>query len=198
MKKILILLSLLTLGTLVSVGLSGCGDAGGFAKTDAPVALYITDVNTGGNGSYYESDVCVGDGEFCTFFADVIDIAVEVKPIDPNIDPTSQYMDVIVKGYEIKYFRKDTGWNVPATFTETANTYCAIEESVPMNVIICRADMKNDPPLSYLWQFGYEPETGLEIIHTYCEITVWGDTLAGQEVVSHPARLSVNFANYAG
>ncbi len=190
MKKSLLLLSMVMLGILVSVGFSGCGDAGGAAKTKSPVMLVVTSTGV----AQYNSDVICDDG---SFIEDEIGITATVKALDPDPTATSQYMDVIITGYEISYDRKDTGWEVPKTFTGNCNVYCELDAEVEFGVLICRVDQKWQPPLSYLWQLGYEPSTGLEVIHTKCNIVIWGRTLAGEEVVSQPASLLVDFADWA-
>ncbi|MBN1551973.1 hypothetical protein JW979_10905 [bacterium] len=191
--------------TLTLIGFSSCGDAGGEAKTVAPVMIVVTGVEggstLGGDDYNFASDVCsdpAGTGS-CTFYEDLVTISVEIMPLnmDDDFEP-SDYMSVMITGYEVKYERNDTGYDVPKIFTGATTIYCAVNEETEVPVTICKADMKTMIPLSYLWQFGYEPETGLDIIHTVCTVTLWGKTLAGREVVSNPIRFNVNFANWAG
>ncbi len=192
MKKSLLMLSMISTIVLISVGFLGCGDAGGAAKNVSPVAIQIR----GFVPTYKPSDVCVGYP--CSFRTDTVTIQVDSFLIDPDPDSgaASQYTDVIITGYEVSFFRKDTGTAVPKTFTENVNAYLSVNASVAFEMIVCRADMKNMIPLSYLWSLGYEPDTGLDMIHTTCKVIVWGRTLAGREVVSPPAYLTVDFANY--
>ena len=194
MKEIVSKVAIAFMGCLAVVGLYGCGDAGGAAKTDAPVSVTISNFDY----QMYESDVCTeATTGFCTFTSDINSFTIRVDPVNPNEDMDySRYMDVVITGYEVKYFRKDTGTMVPKTFTGNTNYYCEVDNETDIDLVFCRADMKNMPPLSYIWQFGYDPETGLEMIHTTCEVTVWGHTVAGEDVVSAPARFTVMFANY--
>jgi hypothetical protein len=130
------------------------------------------------------------------FIEDEIELTVKVMALNPDNELDSQYMDVIVTGYEISYERKDTGYEVPKTFTGNCNVYCDLDGEAALGVLIVRVDQKRQPPLSYLWQLGYEPSTGLDVIHAKCNIVVWGRTLAGEEVVSRPASLLVDFADW--
>ncbi|MBN1356333.1 hypothetical protein JXA40_08745 [bacterium] len=195
MNKKVNVMAIILMGCLLLIGVSGCGDAGGAAKSSAPVTLIISNIAD----QMYESDVCheLTPG-FCSFVGDENVFTVRVDPVSPDEDiEISRYMDVVVTGYEVKYFRKDTGTMVPKTFTGNTTYYCEVDTETDIDLIFCRADMKNMPPLSYLWQFGYDPETGLSMIHTTCEVTIWGHTVGGKEVVSKPAHFTVNFANYA-
>jgi hypothetical protein len=181
---------LVLLGLMAMIGFGGCGDAGGRAKTVNPVRIYVTDIAN----QMFQSDVMTAEG----IYPDANVFTLKNVPLSPEEDPaTSHLMDVIITGYEVKYVRKDTGVDVPKTFTGGCNYYLAVNEEVDCNVIFCRADQKEMPPLSYLWQFGYEPSTGLKIIHTTCTVTFWGRTNAGREIVSDPARFTVEFANWA-
>lgn len=182
-KKVLILTSMILAVTL-TVGLIGCGDAGGEADTKAPVILYISDMN---EGDPFQSSVS-------TLVEDEITIELGNQAIDPDMDMTSFYMDVICKGYEVSYFRKDTGTRVPETFTGSLNAIVPVNDVLNTAIIICRASQKEMPPLEDLCEEGYDQETGLFEIHTTCRVVVWGETFAGEEVVTDPGHLTVNFA----
>lgn len=186
MQKSLIAGSLV-LAVILVAGLSGCGDAGGEAKTKAPVILYIQDLN---DSDSYQSSVQING----IYVEDSVSCTVGVEPINQNIDETTLYMDVLVKGYEISYYRKDTGTRVPETFTGNTNSYCEVSGTSTFSIVICRASQKMMPPLKDLCDTGYDKETGLPEIHTTCRVVVWGDTFAGEEVVSRPAQMTVNFA----
>jgi len=175
MKKALLILSMVMIGSLVSVGFIGCGDAGGAADTQAPVFIRVFPANSG-----ITTSACNG--------IDLIEgVEVRVLPVDPDGMNTSHYMNVIITGYEISYYRKDTGWAVPKTFTGNLSIYAELNAITSFEIMLCRADMQTMPPLSYLCDFGYEPDTGLDTIHTTCKIIMWGQTVGGKEVVSTPA-----------
>lgn len=184
MRKSLIAGSLVLTIILIS-GLMGCGDAGGEAKSKSPVILFIQSLNI---GLPYHSSV----GEE---IEDVVTCTVAVEPIDQtSFDETSLYQSVMVRGYEISYFRKDTGKRVPETYTGSTNTYCEVQGTADFDIVICRLSQKKMPPLKDLCEIGYDQETGLTEIHTTCRVVVWGDTFAGEEVVSRPAHMTVNYA----
>ncbi len=182
------------MGALLTLGLSSCGDAGGKAKDVSPVFLVVTS-----ESEQLESDLCeIDEDGNISIFEDEITLTARVYAKDPDEDITeSNYMDVILTGYEVKYSRRDTGTAVPKSFVGSVNSYCDLNDEVTFPVVYCRASQKEMPPLSYICEYGYEPETGLFEIHTSCTITVWGRTLAGREVVSNPVHINVNFANWA-
>jgi hypothetical protein len=181
-------ISLITVSLVMAVnliaGLTGCGDAAGEARTEAPVILTIRGLNGGA-----PLQASVG-----SLLEDEVSVEVGVQAINPNMDSTSFYMDVMVKGYEVSYRRKDTGTRVPATFTGNTTTYCGVDGNAQFSAVVCRASQKEMPPLRDLCQFGYDTETGLMEIHTQCQLIVWGETFAGERVVSKPASFTVNFA----
>ena len=180
-KKSLIAASLILAVTL-TLGLTGCGDAAGEAKTKAPVILTVTDLN--GNEPYQASVTYLLEDE--------IDCTVRVTAIDPDPD-ISFYMDVLMKGYEISYDRKDTGSRVPETFTGNLSSLCEVDSTATFPIVICRSSQKEMPPLMDLCEPGYDQETGLAVIHSACRVVIWGDTFAGEQVVSKPAEMTVNF-----
>ncbi len=187
MRKSLITGSLVLTIILVA-GLTGCGDAGGEAKSKSPVILYIQSLN--GNAPFHSSVQPSTPNK-----EDMVKCSVAVEPIDQtSFEDASLYQNVLVKGYEISYFRKDTGTRVPETFTGSTNTYCEAKGVADFDIIICRESQKLMPPLKDLCETGYDQETGLTEIHTTCRVVVWGDTFAGEEVVSKPGHLAVNFA----
>jgi hypothetical protein len=192
MKKFSTRIAIAIVIALFPLWLLGCGDAGGAAKTKPPVRLIASTEDTN-----IESDVCVELVEgTCAFEPDSIDAIFRVMPINPETEDKSEYMDVLLTGYEVKFERRDTGSDVPKTFFENLSLYCPADEETTASVIVVRQDQKDMPPLSYL-QDGYEPSTGLSIIHATCTVTFWGKTIAGKEVVSNPLTLSIYFANFA-
>ena len=176
------------------VGFSGCGDAGGDAKTKSPVML-IASAET----SYLDSDVCLDPGNTgtCTFHQDNMTLSVAVKALNPDFDESSIYTSVVITGYHVEFERTDTGVDVPKPFNGACSAYIELDGEEDLSFIMVRADMKGMPPLSYLWQLGSEPSTGLGIIHTTAKVTVWGRTIAGEEVIADPVYFTVNFADWA-
>jgi hypothetical protein len=193
MKKSTILLSILV-ATLITVGFMGCGDAGGAAKKNSPVMLILkTTEQNQINSSACELDE---NGDVTSITEEQVSLTATVKLLDPDVTKVSVYSDVIITGYEVRYERTDTGTEVPKAFSGNCSAYCAVNSTVSFPVVFIRADQKLMPPISYLCEFGYEPDTGLTNIHTTCIITVWGHTVSGRQVVSNPAYLSVDFARF--
>ncbi|MBN2054957.1 hypothetical protein JW905_08540 [bacterium] len=185
----------------VLVALSGCGDAGGIAKNRAPVFVTVTDIDP----QIVNSDVCIGSGENCdcAYSDDTIDVSMLVRAINFNDDdPASgdtRYMDVIINRYKVTYRRTDTGYAVPATFTENCSYYLeAGDTETTITCRILRAEQKSMIPLSFLNtcdSFGYEPETGLYNINCTAEITFYGRTISGHSL-SWGCQVPVTFADY--
>ncbi|MBN1297325.1 hypothetical protein JXA80_11140 [bacterium] len=192
MHKMLLMLTSMILAVTLMTGLIGCGDAGGEANTKAPVMLYIRSLN---DDAPYFAEVWDSINDAISIREDVVTCLVQNQPLDPTDEGTeSFYQDIICKGYEISYFRKDTGTRVPASFTGSVNVVCTVNSSIGFDIIICRASQKQMPPLIDLCDPGYDMETGLNEIHTTCRVVVWGETFAGEEVVTDPAHMTVNFA----
>ena len=181
-KKSLILTSIILAITL-TLGLSGCGDAGGEADTKAPIRFFISNLNGGS----------VSQISIAGYAETQVDAVLANTPIDPGIEDTSYYMDVIVKGYEVSYIRKDTGTRVPATFTASLTGVCPVNGELNIPIVICRSSQKEMPPLDDLCDPGYDQETGLFEIHTTCRVVVWGETFAGEEVVTDPGHVAAHF-----
>ncbi|GEM_PF-6997964 len=194
MRKMFLILATVIMGAVLMLGLSSCGDAGGKAKDVSPVFLVVTSAS-----EQLQSDLCrIDDEGNITIVEDEISLTARVYAKDPDDEvDESNYMDVILTGYEVKYSRRDTGTAVPKSFVGSLNSYCNLNDETAFPVVYCRASQKEMPPLSYICEYGYEPETGLPEIHTSCTITVWGRTLAGREVVSNPVYININFANWA-
>jgi hypothetical protein len=188
----------LVLVGIALVGLLGCGDAGGRAKTRPVTLLLFGHIN---EGNALNSDVY--DHASNSIFEDQVEIqidAVDPAPDDPETAPDrTTMMDVILEEYRVEFTRTDTGTAVPASFTEKINYYVPLGESATFNIVVVRADQKTMIPLSYLDyvnSFGYEPETGLRIIHCTATITIRGRTVSGHGV-SAKGYLPVYFADWA-
>ena len=199
-KKILGILSSFLLLASIIVIFSSCGDASGRMKTNAPVMMFITSIN---NDEPLESDVIDCSGEGCYASSDTVTIKVKVVSKDPDGKdeaPTdTSMMDVIIDKYKVEFERRDTGHNVPPTFTEKKTVYIGLDEDREFTITVVRADMKLMPPLSYLDKtnsYGYEPDTGLDAIHCAAKITVKGRTVSGRPV-SAVGYLDITFSDYA-
>lgn len=184
-RKSLILTSMILAVTLI-LGVTGCGDAGGEASTKAPVRLFISSLN---DGDQMQISVIEAEGGY---LEEEISCQLTNEPINPVLEDTSYYMDVICKGYEVSYIRKDIGSRVPETFTGSLTSIAPVGESTSVPIVICRVSQKMMPPLNDLCEFGYDQETGLAEIHMSLRVVVWGETFAGEEVVTDPAMLTAN------
>jgi hypothetical protein len=180
------------LGGMVALGLlaglSGCtpdyvtGNA-------ASVNLIIASIN---EGAQLDSDV--RNGESSTFVCeDEVQVAVAVRNKNPNAPVPSVPSAVVLKSYEVKYFRTDgrgtEGVDVP--YRITGNLTLAVDvqnsgtTSFPLEVV--RRQAKVEPPLSSIYQTA--------LLTVMAEITLYGETVSGQ-TVSASGRLQIDFADF--
>jgi hypothetical protein len=170
------------------VGLSGCAPD---YVTDnaASVNLIVASIN---GGAQLDSDVRFG--EFSTFVCeDEVDVAVAVRNKNPNAPTPSVPSAVILKSYEVRYYRTDgrgtEGVDVP--YRITGNLTFAVDvassgtATFPLEVV--RRQAKVEPPLSSIYQAA--------VLTVMAEITLYGETVSGQNV-SASGRLQIDFADF--
>ncbi len=187
--------------------LSSCGDAGGRAKDNNPVMLIITGISP----SLVTSDVVDEDVDAGVYsiVADTVNVGLEIRQLDPDggdFAGEGTYISVMIEEYHVEFERTDTGSAVPAPFSNDLSVFIEPgggqeggEEGALITCEVVRADQKLMPPLIYLnpyRSYGYEPDTGLEIIHGTIHITVIGKTIAGRRI-SVSGSVPVEFANWA-
>jgi hypothetical protein len=180
------------LGATAAVGLalaaSGC-TPDYVTGNNAQVNLIIAAIN---GGAQLDSDV--RNGEFSTFICeDEVEVAVAVRNKNPNAPAPNVPGAVILKSYEVRYFRTDgrgtEGIDVP--YRITGNLTLAVDVATsgttafPLEVV--RRQAKVEPPLSTIFQ--------TTVLTVMAEITLYGETVSGQ-AVSASGRLQIDFADF--
>ena len=116
-------------------------------------------------------------------------------PKDPN-GIVSNLMNIELTSYEVEYTRADTGTRVPPTYTR------GLFGSVPVggtlvleNFDFATPEQTFNIPLSDLLieNFGFDSETGSDVIKLDFVITFFGRTLSGDAVQSQPAFFTLQF-----
>lgn len=170
------------------LGLSGCAPDY-VTNNAAQVNLIIASIN---GGAQLDSDV--RNGEFSTFVCeDEVDVAVAVRNKNPNAPVPSVPNAVIIKAYEVRYFRTDgrgtEGVDVP--YRITGNLTFAVDvansgtSTFPLEVV--RRQAKVEPPLSSIFQAA--------LLTVMAEITLYGETVTGDRVTAS-GRLQIDFADF--
>jgi hypothetical protein len=174
------------LGLLLA--LSGCAPDY-VTSNSARVNLIIASINDGA-----ELDSDVRNGEFSTFVCeDEVDVAVAVRAKNPQAPAPSVPDAVLIKSYEVRYFRTDgrgtEGVDVP--YRITGNLTLAVDVATsgtttfPLEVV--RRQAKVEPPLSTIFQSA--------VLTVMAEVTLYGETISG-DAVSASGRLQIDFADY--
>jgi hypothetical protein len=170
------------------VGLSGCSPDY-VTSNAARVNLIIAAIN---DGAQLDSDVRNGP-ESSFVCEDEVDVAVAVRTKNPNAPAPSVPDAVIIKSYEVRYFRTDgrgtEGVDVP--YRITGNLTFAVDvatsgtQTLPLEIV--RRQAKVEPPLSAIFQ--------ATVLTVMAEVTLYGETVSG-DAVSATGRLQIDFADY--
>ncbi len=156
---------------------------------DAPVNLYVVAVN---GGKVLDSDV--RNGEDSSFVCpDTVQVTVGVRNKNPNAPAPYVPGAVLIQSYEVRYFRTDgrgtEGVDVPYRITGnlTLAVDVSIKDNVDVPIEVVRRQAKVEPPLSSIFQ--------TNVLTTMAEITLYGQTVAGQSV-SSTGRFQIDFADF--
>jgi hypothetical protein len=180
------------LGGLVALALAlslgGC--APDYVTSNAAtVNLYIASIN---GGAQLDSDVRFGEDS--TFVCeDEVEVAVAVRNKNPNAPAPNVPSAVILKSYEVRYYRTDgrgtEGVDVPYRITGNLTLAVDVAESgtVTFPLEVVRRQAKVEPPLSSIYQTA--------LLTVMAEVTIYGETVSGQ-AVSASGRLQIDFADY--
>lgn len=105
---------------------------------------------------------------------------------------TSELQSIELRTLEIRYTRRDTGSRVPPS------TVQGILGLVPPNgsftlesVPVLTSDQIRSQPLNDLRTLGRDSETGTAVVVLDVSMRVFGRTLSGDEIVSDPARYTI-------
>jgi hypothetical protein len=155
----------------------------------AQVNLIIASIN---GGAVLDSDV--RNGANSSFVCeDEVDVDVAVRNKNPNAPAPSVPSAVIIKSYEVRYFRTDgrgtEGVDVP--YRITGNLTFAVDvansgtSTFPLEIV--RRQAKVEPPLSSILQ--------TTVLTVMAEVTLYGETITGDRVTAS-GRLQIDFADY--
>jgi hypothetical protein len=153
----------------------------------APVNLLVASIN---GGAVLDSDVRLSSGTICP---DTVQVALAVRAKNQNEVDITIPQHVLVQQYEVRYLRTDgranEGVDVPYRYAGPlafeVDVATSGASSVPVQVV--RRQAKIEPPLSNI--------TGYQIVSMIAEITISGQTVAG-EAVSGSGRMQIDFADF--
>jgi len=172
------------------LGLSIVGCAPDYVTSNnATVNLIIAAIN---DGAVLDSDVRIGEGS-TGICPDVVAVAVAVRNKNPNAPAPNVPSAVLLKSYEVRFFRSDgratEGLDVP--YRITGNLAAAVDVAssgttdIPIEVV--RRQAKLEPPLSTIRQ--------TSVLTAMAEVTLYGETISGQGV-SASGRFQIDFADF--
>ncbi len=170
------------------LGLPGC-TPDYVTSNSARVNLIIAAIN---DGAQLDSDVRMG-AQSAFVCEDEVDVAVAVRNKNPTAPSPSVPDAVLLKSYEVRYFRTDgrgtEGVDVPYRITGPLSFAVDVAtsgtQSFPLEIV--RRQAKVEPPLSTIFQ-----ATVLSVI---AEVTLYGETVSG-DAVSATGRLQIDFADF--
>lgn len=173
---------------VLGIGLAGCSPDY-VTGNNASVNLIIASIN---GGAQLDSDV--RSGVQSTFVCEnEVPVAVAVRNKNPNAPAPNVAAAVLLKSYEVRYFRTDgrgtEGVDVPYRITGTLSFAVDVANSgtstFPLEVV--RRQAKVEPPLSSIFQAA--------LLTVQAEVTLYGETVAGQQV-SASGRFQIDFADF--
>lgn len=110
-------------------------------------------------------------------------------------DPTGSVSDlqsVELRTLEIRYQRRDTGTRVPPPNIQAVFGLVPVNGTTTLtNVPFLTSDQVLNQPLKDLRDTGRDSETGTTVVVLDVSMRVFGRTLSGDEIVSDPARFTV-------
>jgi hypothetical protein len=120
------------------------------------------------------------------------EITVRNIPKEPN-GITSDLQSVEIRSYEVRFDRRDTGTRVPPPTVQGVFSLVEPNGEVTFeNLPFLGSDQILSQPLRDLRDFGVDRETGTQVIVLDVSIRFFGRTLAGDDVVTAPARFTID------
>lgn len=96
---------------------------------------------------------------------------------------TSQLMDVLIEGYEVRFTRGDTGSAAPPTLTEPVGGLVPVNGTMQQNgLILLRQDQFEYGPIRDLRLTGRDPETSSTVVRLIWHLKFYGKTISGERV----------------
>jgi hypothetical protein len=119
------------------------------------------------------------------------EIVVRNIPRDPT-GTTSDLQSIEIRSYEVRFVRRDTGTRVPPPLVQGLFGLVPVGGTTTFNnLAIMMGDQLLNPPIRDLARTGVDSETGTAVIVLDCHIRFFGRTLSGDDIVSDPARFTI-------
>lgn len=110
---------------------------------------------------------------------------------NPNAT-TTDLQTIELKSYEVRFRRKDAGTRVPPPSVLRIFGVVPDNGSTNLdNLPFLTSDQILTEPLRDLAEFGFDQETGTQVIVLDVSLRFFGETLAGDNVVSEPASFTI-------
>ena len=109
---------------------------------------------------------------------------------------TSSLMDVLIDVYEVTFVRADTGTRTPPAFIYRRAGTVPVGGTLNLtNFPIMSSEQMRSPPISDLLfeNGGIDEETGSSVIKINATFTIYGKTVAGDDVASQPRTETFEF-----
>lgn len=110
-------------------------------------------------------------------------------------DPTGTTSDlqaIELRSYEVRFTRRDSGRVVPPTLVQGVFGLIPVNGSTTLNNLpVLLSDQLLNPPILGLARTGVDSETGSAVIVLDASMRFFGRTLAGDDIVSDPARFTI-------
>lgn len=181
MRTLLKIASVAVLALLATVGCQSRTD-----KTDGGgVLLSITDFD--GLPTIVSASTAFSAG-----LASIDEIVVQNVVKDPT-GSTSALMNVELESYQVTFARADTGSRLPPVLVEYIFGVVPVNGNMTLeNAPFMRLDQFNNLPIKDLLDYGYDRETGSQVIRLTVGIRFFGRTLSGKKVDSAPAYFTID------
>ncbi len=178
---------------LVALALASAGCTNDFAKNGTgDVALLMVAIN---GGAPFASDVQNLDSGTR---ADNINVILAARSKNPNNNTTNYPRAILIERYEVRYYRSDgrnvEGVDVPVRIAGDISSAIDIGDSdknLILSVEVVRLQAKFEPPLRNL--IGGNAAIVLSV---QAEITIYGRTIASNDVVKATGRMQIDFSDY--
>lgn len=121
----------------------------------------------------------------------ITDLTVRNIAKDPT-GSTSELQSVELRTLEIRFTRRDTGSRVPPANVQSIFGLVPVNGTTTLtNVPFLTSDQVLNQPLKDLRDTGRDSETGTAVVVLDVSMRVFGRTLSGDEIVSDPARFTI-------
>ena len=171
---------MLPLLLLMSLALAGCRSR--TDRSEGNVLLTITNFNGLPNSVSLNSQAppfVIGD------------VTVRNITKDPT-GSTSQLQSIELRTVEIRFTRRDSGTRVPPSNVQSVFGLVPNNGTATLtNIAFLTSDQVLSQPLKDLRDFGRDTETGTAVVVLDVSLRVFGRTLSGDDIVSDPARFTI-------